>query len=43
MPDLLDVSDTDLLDAVRAGDIAAYETLYRRHAKAAARVHTPWS
>jgi len=35
VPDLLDVSDTDLLDAVRAGDIAAYETLYRRHAKAA--------
>lgn len=30
-----DLNDTDLLDAVRAGDTAAYETLYRRHAGAA--------
>lgn len=35
MPEQLELSDADLLDAVRAGDTAAYETLYRRHATAA--------
>jgi RNA polymerase sigma factor (sigma-70 family) len=35
VPTEIDLSDTDLLDAVRAGDTAAYEALYLRHAGAA--------
>ncbi|SDY00410.1 RNA polymerase sigma factor, sigma-70 family [Micromonospora pattaloongensis] len=35
MPTQIDLSDTDLLDAVRAGDTGAYEELYLRHAGAA--------
>lgn len=38
-----DPDDTELLDRVRVGDVEAYGSLYRRHARAALRYARSWS